>query len=652
MFVLENNGFKISISPQEKTIYADEGERLSDILESAGMGLNTLCGNGGRCGKCFVKIENGIPPRITSQELEKIPHEELTRGIRLACQVKVQGDMDISIPPESMTNAPKLQMGDFDFPFQINLHVRKYLLDIERIKSNIESSEDENLLEVLHNNYGVKADISYHAIKELPDLLKNNKDSITAVIRGSEVGGSEVFALESSDTTKKNFGVAIDLGTTKIAGFLLELNSGRIISTASISNPQKIFGSDIISRVAYASKNPEALKDIQYKASKGINEIIDRLLSNCKEKSINREHIYYLTLVGNTVMVHILLGLDPGNLGRSPFTPVMKKGIEVDAKDLEIRINPRGSVYLLPVIGGFVGADAVGVSIATGINNSTDNVLVLDIGTNNEILLNTPEGIISSSSPSGPAFEGGHISHGMKASKGAIESIYIDHLTKRLEFETIGGKRPRGICGTGIIDLVSELLKAGIVSRRGHFRKDSTDRVRKNLNGFEFVVARADETGINKDIIFTQNDMAEFMKAKAAVHSATRILMEQKKIGIGELDKILLAGAFGSYIKPESARTVGLIPAIAIDKIESVGNMAGLGAVMVLVSEDMRYEAEKISRQIDHFNIEKHKDFAKEFLSSMYLPHRDPERFVEVEAIINNLKNKIKNRRMEIGLKN
>lgn len=629
---------KISIEPEQKEIGWQEGETLAQSIQREGIELNTLCGGRGRCGKCKVRLLEGELSEVTPAEEEKISSRALEKGYRLACQAEPLSDISLSIPVESLPTAYKLQTEGLVTRVEPKPRVKKFPIQVEKPDIDNVLSDEDRLLSALKEQQGVEASMSYHSLLGLPDTIREEGGRVTAVVHNSSV-----ITVEAGDSSEENYGIALDLGTSKIAGFLMNLNTGEVLQVSSHFNPQKRYGGDIISRITYASEGQEELESIQSRAIRGINTLVNRIIEKCCiGAGVERDSIYEMSVVGNTAMVHLLLGFDPTYIGRSPFPPVRKRSIEVSADTLGINIHPLGVVYVLPIIGGFVGADAVGVCMSTGILKAQKPVMVLDIGTNNEIMLGDQNGVVATSSPSGPAFEGAHITHGMRASEGAIESVFIDPDTGELRYKTIGGASPQGICGSGMIDLVAELLKAGMVSRRGRLREGSSERIVKGEKGLEFVLAFEEESGTGKRLVFTQHDMGEFLKAKAAVHTGARIIMERKGIEVKDIRRLLLAGAFGSYINPESARTVGMIPEVPVEKIKSIGNAAGTGSRMALISMDMREEAEKISREVEHFHLERAPHFTEEFMASLRLPHRNRTRYPGVEEELRQLMNKRK----------
>lgn len=439
-----------------------------------------------------------------------------------------------------------------------------------------------------------------------------------------ESRASEMVILEGGkqikiepDTTEELYGMAFDIGTTTVVGYLTDLKSGRVIAIGSTMNPQVAFGEDVMTRIAYTTGHSNGLEKLHSSIVDALNEIIKNAASRAKIKPAD---ITKVTAVGNTAMHHIFLNIDPKSLGVSPFSPVVVEPVNVKAKELGLDVGRDARIHVLPNVAGFVGADNVGVLIASEPYSKSGATLTIDVGTNGEIVLCKNKRMMVASCATGPALEGAHIKHGMRAKPGAIEHLKIDPKTRRVRYQVIGNVRPTGICGSGVIDAVAGLFKAGVLQKSGRFDQAKTDRLRKGRHGYEFVIASKKETAIRGDIVITQKDVSEVQLAKAALYAGAKILM--KRANVAKIDRIFLAGAFGSHIDPASAMAIGMFPKCPLKNIRAIGNAAGDGARIALINAGKRAEAEKIARKIRYIELTVDPDFETEFVNAMHLPHR------------------------------
>lgn len=626
--------FKVVFQPEGKRVKCPTNMTVLEAAKAVGVDITAVCGGLGRCGKCRVIIEAGGESLDPATEAERnlLSETELSMGYRLACQVLVRGDLVVRIPEESRTGRQRLLIEGIEVPVKLEPYVRKYFVEIPKPSLLDLRSDAERLLDTLKEKYGLDGlIIEPFVLQELPSALREADWKATVVIWNNKF----IIGVEPGDTTNRNFGCAVDIGTTKIAGYLLSLNSGLLLAVDSLMNPQAIYGEDVISRITYVSKGAKELRALQRTVVDGINKILENLMD---KTGVRPDEVYEMTVVGNTAMHHIFLGINPRYVALAPYPPVIRGSVDVKARDIGVKINPNGNVHMLPVIGGFVGADAVAVILATKLYEADDICMALDIGTNTEVILGNKELLMAASCASGPAFEGAHIKYGMRAATGAIESIKIDPETLEVEYKTIDNVKPRGICGSAIIDAIAEMLKAGIIDFSGAFNREiKSPRLRLSENGFEFVIAWSDETAIGKDITITQKDIREIQLAKAAIHTGCTILMRKMGIRESDISAFFLAGAFGTYINPESARIIGMYPEIPLNRVHVVGNAAGTGARMCLVSKSMRRKVEEIHRIVKYVELAAEPDFQAEFLNSQFLPYADFSRYPETISMLKRL---------------
>lgn len=611
------------------------------VLEAAkrlGVDLESICGGKGICGKCKILVASseGPLPKATPAEERLLSRGELDKGVRLACLLKPKGSIVVEVPLWSRKRVRKLQIEGLDIQVPLKPLVRKIHLELSPASLNDQTADDDRLLTELKEIIGDgRVRISPYALSRLPDSLRNGDWKITVVL----FNGDEVIDVEPGDTTEELYGAAVDLGSTKIAYYLINLSTGRLVYTDSLINPQREYGEDIMTRMTYANQRKRELMKLHKAAIDALNELTKRA---CKAKGIRLDHIYEMVVVGNTVMHHFLHGFTTRYLSLSPYVQVARGTIVREAKQLGVKMNPGGKLHTLPTVRSFVGADNVAVCLSTRILEAEKPTLILDIGTNTEIDFGfRGHGVYVTSTPSGPAFEGWATKWGMTASEGAIERVSIDPYTYEVTYRTIGDGPPIGICGSGFIDALAELVKCGLIGPRPGFIFDAdTRRLRKGKRGMEFVLAWKEETGIDEDIVITQEDISELVKAKAAIHAAILLLLDYLGVEEHEIDRILLAGAFGAYMDAENALVIGLLPELDPERIIPIGNAAGTGARIALLNKDERLKAEEISRRIKFIELATHPKFVKEYVNSMYLPYKDPSKYPRISELIRKLKPK------------
>ncbi len=621
--------------PSGSTCLAEDG---SDILAAARLAdepIETICGGKMTCGKCRVNVREGyfddygfmsasthLTP-MTEAEKQYGDEHAFCPDDRLACQAKIQGDVVIFVPEESRVGRFIPLKNIRAKNVKINAAVKRYFIDLPL---SIEKGGErcDILTSELESRFGLKnLSIDKYVYEIFRKTFKESSRKATLTVWDDR----EIINFESG-RHKEAYGLAVDVGTTSIACYLCDLNSGKILATKSALNPQIKYGEDVITRIAYAQDHPGGQKDMETAVISCINRLTD---DATRQNGVSSRDVSEAVLVGNTVMHHIFLGLDILPLGRVPFKPAVKHPVNIKARDIGLNILPSANTHVLPVEAGYVGADNVGVLIAEEPYKQDETSLVIDIGTNGEIALGNRHRILSASCATGPAFEGANIKFGMRAAPGAIDRLRIDKQTLDVRFTVIGHSqwhtdlspkdvKARGICGSGIIDAAAEMLQTGIIKKNGSFDKTlNTSRLRINTGGkAEFVIARAEETAIGKEITITQEDIRALQLAKAALYSGAKILI--KKLKIDKPDRIILAGAFGTIIDIKRARAIGMFPDCGQDKILAVGNAAGEGACMALLSREKRKEAEQIARDVEYIELTSEPDFQKVFIDATHFP--------------------------------
>ncbi|MCU0852473.1 MAG: ASKHA domain-containing protein [Thermoplasmata archaeon] len=616
----------VQFQPLGRKTEPRKGMTLLEMAGDLGIAIESVCGSTGKCGKCKVFVRSGgdfmAPP--TESELRTLGGQAVKTGARLACQarIKTSGNIVVEVPQESQRGHHRLLATGIERKVKLHPGVRKVLLKIPPATMKDLRADDDRLLEVLQKKAKKAAYLSPGTHGHLPDALRG-KNWVTTVTLFRDL---EVIRAEPGDTTDSVHGVAVDIGTTKVVAYLLDLRSGEVLATESIPNPQIPFGEDLMSRISYTKRNPDGMRKLQGVIVDGLNTLISRL---CESKAIRTDEVLEVMIVGNTAMHHIFFGIPAYHLAAAPYAPAVRTSLSVSTSHLGIDAYPFGKVSSLPNIAGFVGADAVSDLLASGLYEDDKLGMMIDIGTNTEIIAGNRRRLVSCSCASGPAFEGAHIGFGMRAATGAIERVWIDPSTHEVTLRTIDDAPPKGICGSGIVDAIAELLKTGVLDPSGRIRiGEGGKRARKGKDGHaEFVLAWARDTSVSQDIVVSQKDIQEIQLAKAAIFTGVSIMMKKLKTEPSTLNRVYAAGAFGTYVDAGAAIRIGMYPDVPQERIKFIGNAAGSGARMCLKSVEMRDLAEKLSRKVEYVELAAERDFQEEFAKAMFLPHRDLSRF-------------------------
>jgi uncharacterized 2Fe-2S/4Fe-4S cluster protein (DUF4445 family) len=605
------HSIKITFKPEDRIVYVLPGTPVVEAAARAGITVETPCGGQGSCGKCRVEVLQGAA-EPTAEEKRLISAEELKKGIRLACQSRICKPAVIHIPLESRFSAQKILTTGMETRKEIHPSVEKFYREFPSPTLGKSRADLEIIRQAFPQNF--KADI--HIIRQLPQVLKKSGFKVTCVF-----SDGELISVEEGDTSKDNFGISLDLGTTTMVATLLNLSSGKDLAISTKMNPQVIYGDDVISRINFCLNNKKGLDELHYRTIEAVNEMVEELARAAK---INPKNIYKLTVTGNSTMQHLLLKISPESLGSIPFSLVIKEGVEVKAKSVGIQINPQGCLCIFPNIAGFVGGDTVSVILAAGIYRSDEIQLIVDIGTNGEIILGNRERLLTASTAAGPAFEGARISSGMRASTGAIEKVVVG---EDVEVNVVGDVLPFGICGTALIDAVAELLRLGIIDETGkicsqkELKGKVSDkllrRIVENESSCDFLLVEKEATRSKRPIFITQKDVREVQLAKAAIAAGIKILMKELGISEEEISEILLAGAFGNFIRRNHAKRIGLIPDVVSSRIRFIGNAASSGAKLALLSRRLEKEVGDISKDAEYIELSTRPDFQEEFVEAM-----------------------------------
>ena len=617
----------IVLQPEGRRVEMPAGATVMDAARKAGINIMAPCGGIGECGKCKVEIFRGEIPE-TQADRFWLTKKELQRGFRLACMAKVDEDVVVRIPFATRLFSQKILTTGSGEPVDLDPCVHKFFVQMQPPDVADQRGDFERLLDTLELSRS-EYSIDFEFLRHLSKRLRKSDYTGTATFVGNKL-----VDFQQEDTTQKQFALALDVGTTTVVGTLIDLKAGEQVEIASRMNPQMSFGDDLISRIEYSNSHEMGILELQRRLIHVINEIVAEV---AEKADVSREDIYEIVMVGNTAMHHIFLGLDPEFLGQAPFAPTIQSAERIPAKELGLKIHPKAQVYTFPNIAGFVGGDAVGVALATGLTEREGKYLAVDIGTNGEIMLAVNSHILAASAAAGPAFEGARISQGMRGTTGAIERVQIKD--GQLVLEVIENVPPVGVCGSGLIDAVAELRRVGIIDQTGRIvqppneieslSEDLSRRVIDHSHGKAFVLATEDESGIEGPVLLTQKDVRELQLAKGAISAAVSILLKEAGVAAQELNEILLAGAFGNYLDRVSAQRIGLIPHVPIEKIRFVGNAASAGAQMAVVSREARRKAEKIAREARHIELSVRPDFQEEFMDAMFFPEIENANSIE-----------------------
>lgn len=595
---------KIKFQPSGRSVEISEGETVLDAAIKAGEAINSECGGEGTCGKCLVNV-GGVS--------------------RLACEVVPTCDITVLVD-NSVHTEPVILTEGSGRAAELDPAVRNFYVELEPPGESYVAADRERLLVALADMHGLEGlSISYPLLKKLPFILRDSGWKVTATVRK----GREVIGLVPG-LPGPLYGVAFDVGTTTIAGYLVDLETGETVSVESMLNPQNIFGEDVIARISHAQNDPEGAARLKAAVVGALNGMVGKLAGAA---GVAKEDIFEAVIVGNTTMHHLVLGLPVGGLGVYPFTPALVRSLELRAADVGLRINECGYVVTLPLAGGFVGADTVAALLAVDPEQKEGSSLLIDIGTNGEIVVAHEGRLLCASCATGPAFEGAKITHGMRAGNGAIEKVMIDPETREASYKVIGSPGwsaqsslmagftgALGLCGSGVVDAVAGMFLAGIIDTKGAFVPDSASpRVRYIEGGQpEYVIAWGQETATGHDITITQEDVRAVQLAKAALSAGVKVLLSEA--GLERTDRVYLAGAFGNFIDPKSAAVIGLLPGWAAECAVSAGNAAGEGARAALLSVKKRDKAKEMSARMRHIELSVHPEFQGLFLGEINLP--------------------------------
>ena len=632
---------QIALMPSGRKGRVLKGTNLLQAAQDLGVELESICGGRQTCGKCQIIVEDGNfpkhgiashPDHLSPQsalELEYSQEHDLD-GRRLACAAEVLGDVLITVPEESQAHKQVIAKAATQRIIEVDPAVRQVYVEVQPASLGDPRGDWERLTTALETQWGLTGlTIDTKTLPALQSALREGNFNLTVTL------WQETEVLRVQPGYKEGiYGLAIDVGSTTVVAHLCDLRTGEVLSTQSAMNPQVRFGEDLMSRVSYANSEPQGLARMNRVIIQTLNELADKAAADV---NLTSQDITDVVIVGNTVMHHILLGINPTQLGVAPFALATYSPLDIKARDIGLNLHPASRVHILPLIAGHVGADNVGVMLAESPQDQEQISLIVDIGTNAEIILGDREQVLVASSPTGPAFEGAQITHGQRAAPGAIERVRINPDTLDPSFQVIGYQdwidpqagdsippavKATGMCGSGIIEAVAEMFLAGIINSKGHFAAAAADRSRRvQFNGHtaEYVLVDEHLSASGSPIVITQNDVRAIQLAKAALYAGSRLLMDHR--GVDHVDRVVLAGAFGTFISPFHAMVLGLIPDCELENVVAVGNAAGDGARLALLNHHLRLKAAQLARSANYVETPLETSFQEEFVAALNIPH-------------------------------
>lgn len=640
----------VTFQPHNKTIDVADGDNLIRTAMEAGVHINASCGGAGVCGKCRVLIESGT---VEGGTTEKLSGQEVAKGYRLACQSTIREDLVVRIPVESEVDpsvlnklAPprktaRIHQVNFDELKEQGLFIppveKRYLElpppndhdrlpDVTRLISHLKAKYDEHRLVV-----------RLPVIRKIPDILRASDFKVTATLARPVHEGrkTHIINLEPGDTTGRNFAIAVDIGTTTIFGQLIDLISGEVLAQQGEFNGQISYGEDVLSRIVFAAK-PGGLEKLHEVVIATINGIIRKIVDQSK---VDLDEISSITLAGNTTMTQLFLRINPRYIRLSPYVPASTLYPPIQASNLGLELGDHVTALVYPAISSYVGGDIVAGVMGAGLYLTDEVTLYLDIGTNAEIVVGNKDWFACAACSAGPAFEGGGIKFGMRASKGAIEDFSINPVTYEPMLVTIGNARPKGICGSGLITMVATLFEMGIIDSRGKFNRElGTERLREADGVCEYVLVWAGETQIDRDITLSEIDIDNFIRAKGAIFSGCQTLLEEVGLSIEDIDRIVLAGGFGSYVDLEKAMVIGLLPEMDPGKITYIGNGSLMGCRMSSLTNRLRKDVVEVTKKMTNFELSETPSYMDHYVAALFFPHTDISLFPKLMARLNSRK--------------
>lgn len=639
---------KIKFLPDNKIVEAEVEENLLEIMRKSEVIIDTPCNGNLSCGKCKVKIING---KVNTKRSHHLSDNEWKKGYVLACNSKVIEDIVVEIPNQGYSFISGIKTGDLaskgdkeiferakrqaiDNGMKFKSYVRKDYIEIDIPTTDDNISDWDRIKRHLRNHLGYnRVFCRLQMLRRIPQILRESdfKVTITHIPRGN--GRTTIVNMEEGKTVDRLYGVAIDVGTTSVSAFLVDLYKGELLAKESSINTQIKYGADVINRIIFSTKEDGLVKLNHAIIHETINPLLKKMYGIAK---VNKDEVIAFVSAGNTTMSHLLLGVYPDYLRREPYVPTFLRAPFIKASELEIEVNPETFLYIVPSVASYVGGDITAGVLSSGIWTSHENVLLIDLGTNGEIVLGNRDFLITCACSAGPAFEGGEISCGMRASEGAVEKVKICKETYKSEITVIGNEKPKGICGSGIIDLIYEMMVLGIIDRRGRLNRDlDSPRIRFDKYGMgEYVIAFKEDYDLDRDITINEADIDNFIRAKGAIYSGASTLISSLDMDFSMIDRVYIAGGIGNSLNIKNSIMIGMLPDIDDERFMYIGNSSLMGCYLTLMSEDGRRKLEEIANQMTYVELSLYPTYMDEFVSACFLPHTNIEKFPTAKAVL------------------
>lgn len=621
--------------PDNLVAHVEPGTSLLRAASLAGVELKTTCGGEGTCGRCLVKVKDG---RVKAESTGNISKRAKQAGLVLACKTLADGNIVVDIPRDSRLEQHQVLLDKKNIlleeeeslaaEYPLNPLCRKIKLSLPEPTLTENASDWTRLQLALRNRLNCQAvHISLPVLRLLPENLRAKDWRVTVTV--AELNGcADVVQVEAGHDDGKFFGLAVDIGTTTVVVYLVDLDTGQSIGKKGSYNKQARFGDDVISRMIHASEKPNGLDDLHKAVLDTVNQLVVELLA---QHQVNSYDVQLAVVAGNTTMTHLFLRLSPKYLRLEPYIPLATAPPPVRAQELGLQISPGAYVVCFPSVASYVGGDIVAGTLVTKMAKAEEVVLFIDIGTNGEMVLGNRDWLVSSACSAGPTFEGGGITFGMRAMQGAIERVVIERTSYDVTVSTIGGLKAVGICGSGLIDCLAQFREAGIIDRAGKMQADIvTPRMRQGDDGWEFVLVFSEAAECGKDIVVTENDVKNLLRAKGAVYAGIRSMLKAVQLGEESIDRVLIAGGFGNYLNIRDAIVIGLLPDLPAEKYSFIGNSSVKGARLALLSQEAFHEAQELGKKITYLELSAGNDFMDEFMAALFLPHTDMTLFPSV----------------------
>jgi uncharacterized 2Fe-2S/4Fe-4S cluster protein (DUF4445 family) len=632
---------RVRFLPDDCEVEVSSGTLLSEAAQKAGVDVNMPCGGQGRCGRCAVIVDEGPVRRHSTERLSR---EDVLTGYALACQTAVEGDVVVTVPPQEKIErhlgmSKRAAKVELPFPYSVqDQPLRKYVVTLDPASLEDQTDDWSRLQRELARRYDLRdIEASLPVLRRLAPALRDGDWTVTVVVEldtsHSREGPPRLIDVLPGERLESLWAVAMDIGTTSNVVWLIDLISGEVMAQKADYNGQIARGEDVISRIIYASKSESNLKELQNLVLETFNRLVQQ---TAEERGISTDEIYKAVVAGNSTMLHLFAGIPPETIRLMPFITVVNQLPMFEAREIGLGINPAATVDCLPGIASYVGADITAGVLSSGMCDEEEKLtLFVDVGTNGEMVLGDCSWLIACACSAGPAFEGAGVVDGMRATAGAIEEVWLNPSTYEATYRVIADERPRGLCGSGLISLMAEMFITGVVDKSGNIDLDlDTDRVREGEHGAEYVIAWGDETETGRDIVITDVDLNNLMRAKAAIYAGFSILARSVGLTLDAVERVLVGGAFGQYIDVEKAIQIGLLPDMPYDSFHFLGNTSVRGAYMALISREMRDRVGAVGEMMTYLELSADNTFFDEFNAALFLPHTDADKFPSVQEMI------------------